>query len=503
MTPSRYVTSLIEAFDRYADRPAVIFGDDELSYAEFRDTAYRIARALRELGVERGTGVTWVSGNRPELLLTRLAAHLLGARFTAVVLDSDAHGIEHILRDSEPTVIVLENPSPAAVAVPVLSVERLMALAAVQAVVPVAVTARETDIARVMYTSGTTGLPKGVASTFGAMAARAPRDDNQAAARTFLSVTSLATRAGGRCFEQFLTGGRVEILPDFSIPDFVAACARSAPAATYLIPHQIYELLDHPLSRDGVPGLESVAYGASAIAPSRLQEALLRFGAAEFRQGYGMTESAVISRLTPADHRAGVADRPQLLASAGRPVPGVTVEIQAPDGSDLPHGQVGEVCVRSEAVFAGYWRRNDLTATVIRDGWLHTGDLGRFDDDGYLYLVDRLADLIMVDGHKSYAAPIEAVLSRDPAVAAAAVVGYERLPGVEEIHAFLVPVPEYSGTPELAARACAPVAAELAEASKPTTVRWLPKLPLVATGKVDKKRLRAIVAAEGRTASGP
>ena len=178
-------------------------------------------------------------------------------------------------------------------------------------------------------------------------------------------------------------------------------------------------------------------------------------------------------------------------------MPEVTVEIRAEDGAVLPSGQIGEVCVRSSAAFAGYWRRDDLTATVVRDGWLHTGDLGRIDDHGYLYLVDRLADLIMVDGHKSYAAPIEAVLVRHPAVAAAAVVGHERLPGVEEIHVFLVAAPGRSGSVELAREACAPIGAELAEASVPTAVHWLPTLPLVATGKPDKKRLRASIAGGG------
>lgn len=184
----------------------------------------------------------------------------------------------------------------------------------------------------------------------------------------------------------------------------------------------VYRLLDDPGTAAGVPGLEVVSYGDSPVLPSRLREAVTRWGG-RWQQGYGMNEAAVICRLTPADHEAAVADRPELLASVGRPVAGVEVEVRDGGGAAVGAGRTGEVWMRSAAMMAGYWGRPGLTASVLRDGWLRTGDLGHLGEDGYLYLDDRVKDVVMVDGDNVYCVPVEAALARHPAVAEAVVVG--------------------------------------------------------------------------------
>lgn len=266
---ARYVTELVGAFERYADKPAIGVEASVLTFSQALDEVYRLAGALAQAGVGRGSGLACVvAGNRPEVVLVRLAAHVLGARLTQVVGSCVVGDLEFVLRDCRPDLVLHDVPVPDT-GVRRLGVAELIALAAAQNPVPVPVRAREGDVARVTYTSGTTGRPKGVASTFAALAARwAVRPEE--AGSVFLSVTSLADRAGGRCLEHLRAGGRVELLEPFDPVEFAIACRRLAPVSTYLMPSMVYRLLDHPGTVDGVPGLHAVSYGASPIQPERL-----------------------------------------------------------------------------------------------------------------------------------------------------------------------------------------------------------------------------------------
>ncbi|RPF44268.1 fatty-acyl-CoA synthase [Streptomyces sp. Ag109_G2-6] len=487
---ARYVTELVGALEQYGEQPAIGAGPRVLGFTEVLDAAHRLAGALADAGVGRGTGLACVTGgNRPEALLVRIAAHLLGARLTQVVTGPAVHGLEFILRDCLPGLVVHDVQVPAT-GVRLLGLDDLIARAAGREPAEVPVRAREEDVARVTYTGGTTGRPKGVASTFGAMAARDVRRGAEWTGAVHLSVTSLAQRAGGRCLEQLRAGGRVEILDPFTPGEFAAACRRLGPVSTYLTPPMVYRLLDDPATAGGIPGLEAVSYGASPILPDRLREAVTRWGG-RWRQGYGMNEAAVISRLTPADHDAAVSGRPGLLASAGRPAAGVEVQVRDERDAVLPAGRTGELWIRSAAMMTGYWNQPELTAEVLRDGWLRTGDLGHTDADGYLYLDDRSKDVVIVDGVNIYSLPVEAALARHPAVARAVVVGRPGAATGEEVCAFLVPAPGHTPSAAAAAEACELVARELAPAHRPTAVFWERDIPLTDRGKPDKRLLRS------------
>ncbi|MEV0990315.1 AMP-binding protein [Streptomyces sp. NPDC049949] len=521
---ARYVTDLIGAFERNAGRPAIGAGPVVMGFSEVLADTYRLAGVLGELGVARGTGLACVTdGNRPEALLVRLAAHVLGARLTQVVIGPATHGLDFMLRDCAPSLVVHDTPVPDS-GVARIGLEELMRLARSREGRPVPVRAREEDVARVTYTGGTTGRPKGVASTFAAMAGRTDtRGEGGAGAVTgksadggegaapggpresvYLSVTSLAQRSGGRCLEHLREGGRVEVLGPFGAGEFAAACRRLGPVSTYLTPAMVYRLLDDPATADGVPGLARVSYGDSPVHPERLRQALTRWGARpRWRQGYGMNEAGVICRLSAADHDAGVTGRPYLLGSVGRPAPGVDVQVRDQDGAEAGPGGIGEVWVRSAMVMAGYWNQPDLTAEVMRDGWLRTGDLGHVDADGYLYLDDRVKDVVMVDGVNIYCGPVEAALTRHPAVAEAAVVGRADDRTGEEVCAFLVPAPGRVPTAAAAAEACLLVARALAPAHRPTTVFWEAALPLTDRGKPDKRLLRKRAAGSAGPAARP
>lgn len=489
MRAARYVTELVGALERYAERPALGAGPVVMGFGEVLDEACRLAGVLAEEGIGRGSGLACVTGaNRPEVLLVRIAAHLQGARLTQVLAGPALHGLDFILRDCRPDLVVHDVPVPGTGA-PRLGLDELVRRAAHVEGTAVSVRAREDDVARVTYTGGTTGLPKGVASTFGAMSARNAVRPAGWAQTVHLSVTSLAQRSGGRCLEQWRAGGRVEILEPFEPREFAAACLRLGPVSTYLTTSMVYRLLDDPLTAYGVPGLEMVSYGDSPVHPERLREAVTRWGG-RWRQGYGMNEAAVICRLSPADHDEAVAGRPELLASVGRPVAGVQVEVRDEQGAVVAPGRTGEVWMRSEAMMSGYWGRPGLTAEVLRDGWLRTGDLGHFDEGGHLYLDDRVKDVVMVDGDNVYCVPVEAALTRHPAVAQAVVVGrHSDLTG-EEVCAFLVPAAGCTPGADVAGEACDLVEKELARAHRPTAVFWERVIPLTARGKPDKRRLR-------------
>jgi fatty-acyl-CoA synthase len=269
-------------------------------------------------------------------------------------------------------------------------------------------------------------------------------------------------------------GATVEILDGFDPAEFVAAAGRASTAVSYLYPSWLYRLLDHP---GDLSGITHLSYGSAPIAPPRLRQALARFGPT-LTQSYATTEAPAITTLTPDDHAAAMDARPELLGSVGKPLPGVRVEIHAADGTPVPIGEVGEVCVRSASMMSGYWRRPDLTATTVREGWLHTGDLGRLDADGYLYLVGRLKDMIIVDGRNHYARPIEDALTGHPAVRDAAVVGTPDDRTGEAIHAFVVA--EGVSVDELRALVDAPI----------TAIEFVDTLPTTPLGKPDKNALR-------------
>ncbi|MFD5799629.1 AMP-binding protein [Streptomyces diastatochromogenes] len=507
-----YVTRLVEALEGHAGRPALGgagLGGRVLDYGALLEEVYRVAGVLGDAGVCRGSGLACVLGeNRAQALLLRIAAHVLGARLTLVVHDPSTYGREYLLRDCRPELVVHDMPVPDT-GVPRLTLTTVLTESARRPAVAVPIAAREDDVARVTYTGGTTGRPKGVATTFRALAARsdgrAARDaEGHRDPGTYVSVTSLAARSGGRCLEHWRAGGRVEVLSGFDAGRLAAACRRLGPASTYLMPPMIYRLLDDPRTTGGIPGLEAISYGASPILPERLRQAVAAWGC-RWQQGYGTTEASVVTRLTPADHAAAVAGRPWLLGSVGRPAAGVEVEVREPGtaGRPLPAGQVGEVWTRSAARMSGYWKRPDLTAEVLRDEWLRTGDLGHTDSEGYVYLDDRVKDIVVVDGDNIYSLPVEAALARHPAVGQAAVVGRPSALTGEEVCAFLVPASDRAASRAVAAEACALVAEKLAPAHRPTTVWWTARLPLTANGKVDKRALRAVAVAAGADPGGP
>jgi long-chain acyl-CoA synthetase len=254
-----------------------------------------------------------------------------------------------------------------------------------------------------------------------------------------------------------------------------------------MVPTMIAMQFEHPdFDAKRMQSLRVLTYGASPMPGALLDRLLGLFPDLDVYQGYGMTESsAVLTSLGPEEHRAGG----DLLRSAGRPVPGVVLSIQDGEGNALPSGETGEVCARAGNFMREYWKRPKETAEAFRGGWYHTGDAGYLDEHGYLYLVDRVKDIIVTDGENVYSAEVENALASHPAVAEVAVIGIPHDVWGESVHAIVVLKADAAATEdELVAYARERIAGY--KVPKSVEFRTEP-LPLSGALKVLKRELRA------------
>ncbi|WP_433445862.1 AMP-binding protein [Streptomyces sp. CA-142005] len=250
----------------------------------------------------------------------------------------------------------------------------------------------------------------------------------------------------------------------------------------------------HPRSRPS--SLAAIIYGGTPSSPTKIAEAIRRFGPVLI-QFYGQNEAGVISALTPAEHDLL---RPERLRSAGRPLPHVQVTIRDTEGRTLPIGSTGEICVRSATVMEGYWKQPQLIAEVLRDGWLHTGDVGFMDADGYLTVVDRFKDLIIVVGGHVYPTEVEDLLNSHPQIEQSAVFGVRDADAVERVCAVVVPATGSSTLTGSDVQAF--VTSRWGTMYRPTEVALIDRMPLTDSGKPDKPRLRVMVE-QGILSAGP
>jgi fatty-acyl-CoA synthase len=237
----------------------------------------------------------------------------------------------------------------------------------------------------------------------------------------FLISTPLSHAGAAFFMPSLLKGGSVVVLPGFDVPTVLETIEKHRITAMMLVPTMIYALLDHPATKVAdQSSLKTIYYGASAISPTRLKEAIERFGPIFF-QFYGQAECPMtITVMRKEEHDPSNLER---LASCGRVVPWVNVALLDDDGNEVPEGQPGEICVQSPLNMKGYWKKPEQTAEAFAGGWLHTGDVARKDEDGFLYIVDRKKDMIVSGGFNVYPREVEDVISQHPAVAAVGVIG--------------------------------------------------------------------------------
>jgi acyl-CoA synthetase (AMP-forming)/AMP-acid ligase II len=455
--------AVVESLTDPGDRVAVI-GENSLAWVECYYAVPRAGRVLvflnHRLAPAELRGIVARSG----------ATLLIGATGSPELLVPDAGSIPSIRT--------------------ILDLDRYEAL--VQDAAPAAPVARRADDpAWIIYTSGTTGSPKGATLTqasllaaVGVTAACRP----MAADEVYLFPFPLCHVAGYNVLNHHRHGRHVVLLPRFEAADFVDAAARHRATATSLAATMLDGLLDH-LDGHGrsVPSLRSVAYGAAPMSPTLIARASDQLGV-ELAQGYGMTElSGNAVFLDPEAHRRGLAGEPGLLVAAGRPGPGVALRLVDDEERDVPVGAVGEILVHGAQVMAGYWDDEPATTDALRDGWLHTGDVGRLDETGLLYVVDRKKDVIVTGGENVASREIEDVLHSHPAVREVAVIGVPDPHWGENVCALVVPQPSRS---DPASDLVELARSRLAGFKTPRHVVLVDRLPRNASGKVLKADLR-------------
>lgn len=491
--PRADVETRLQAFSQHREDVALVHRDRRLTFGDLVDTVHRTARVLADRGLAPGDLAVIIGGNEPEVIVARYAANLLGAGVTQPYAGLSQRARGRIVDDVE-AAMVLVAPGHADEAAAVLAHARPVpslvvdeALVAGVGADPVACGARPDDVEQIRHTGGTTGHPKGITYTFGhhlqmieTPAFRGMLGGEETPG-TQLVCTTIAHAAGGIADRTLAGGGTVVLLDGFEAGEVLATIERERITDMWILPPLLHRLLDHAdLERRDTSSLRTVVYGGAPAVPARIAEAVRRIGRV-FVQFYGQTEAGGISILTREDH-----DDPALLETVGRVLPTTELAVRDEHGAPVPDGATGELWVRTGMAMDRYWKQPELTArTIAADGWVRTGDVGFLDARGYLHVVDRLGDVVVVVGGHVHTSEVENVLVEHPAVREAAVFGAPDADGAESVHAAVV-VDGALEPGELAGH----VAEHQGAMAAPDAVTVIEEMPLTDTGKVDKVALR-------------
>ena len=472
---------------------------DTLTYTQLDDRSSRLANALLGLGARAGSRVAYLGRTAPEVVELLFAVAKIGAVLVPLNWRLSPRELGPVLDDAGAPVLVAAPPHlevAAALAEPrgvrVVDVDRDYEhlLAGHDAVDPGG-RGQSGDVVVQMYTSGTTGVPKGVLTTHRNLAAAAETSPYWQFDAASVSLTPLPLFHIGGIGWAFLglwNGATTILISEFDAAEVLDTFEHRRVTNAVLVPTMLQLLTAAPgaASRD-YSALRSIAYGASPITTPVLKAALRTFRCSFFGV-YGLTESTGgVVHLEPHDHDPD-GPRAHLLRSAGKPLPWVELRIVDPVTSrDVATREVGEVWVRAPNVMAGYFNRPDETDAAIVDGWLRTGDGGYLDEDGYLFLTDRIKDMIVSGGENVYPIEVEEALAQHPNVADVAVIGVPDERWGETVMALVIPRGEAApAVEELVAFA----RARLAGYKVPRVVSFVDELPRTASGKVLKRELR-------------
>ena len=492
---------LHQALDDWAARqPKALFAAEagrQMRYAEAQAATRRLAAAFQQTGLTPGQRVAVLSKNRIEVVLLYYAVARAGLTLVPLNTRLAAEEWVYLLADAQPSVLFVDAPFVGPIdGLRTRLATRCVALDATPgwesfqswlnneaATSEVAVQPDPDRDLLQLYTSATTGRPKGAVLTHRAVCANieqigqaiatSPGEPSLVVAPLFHAAVVPST------LTPLARGGSIYLQAEFRPAEVVRALDEEQIGFAVLVPAMLQACLsDVPdLSMRRFEALRLIYYGSSPISEPTLRSAMRAFGCG-FVQSYGMTEaSQAVTFLTPEDHMRGLTGRPELLLSAGRAAPGTQIAI----------GDAGEVLVRGPQLMRCYWGQPDATSAALRDGWLHTGDLGTLDRDGYLTIRDRLKDMIVSGGENVYPRAIEDVLADHPAVAEAAVIGVPDARWGETVKAVIVP---RAGCAVDADEVIAFCRHRLGGFEVPRSVELMDALPRNAAGKVLKRVLR-------------
>ncbi|URN14987.1 MULTISPECIES: long-chain-fatty-acid--CoA ligase [Streptomyces] len=488
-----------------ADRPqvtAVVCEDRGLSYARLHRESNRVAHAVRAAGAAPGARVAYLGKESEHYYEILFGCAKSETVLVPVNWRLTAPEVGHILQDSGSELLFLEEEFAPLLdrlpTAPPKTVVRLGAAGGFHAwkaehpdTEPASSATPDTPVAQ-LYTSGTTGLPKGVVlahrSFFAVRDALAAerldwidwRDGDVA----LVGIPGFHVGGLWWATQNFNAGTTVVVMRAFTPRGAIDLIREKGVTTACVVPAMLRMMLTEPgTGPDDFTTLRKIVYGGSPISEALLEESLAVFGS-EFAQIYGLTETGNTAVcLPPADHVPG---HPRMKA-AGRPYPGFRCKAVDRDGGELPPGAVGEICLSTPARMVEYWGLPDRTAETLVDGWVHTGDAGYVDEDGYVFIRDRIKDAILVAGENVYPAEIENALERHPGVAEAVVVGTPDERWGERVHAFVVPVAGREPAPGDLHRF---LADRLAAFKLPAAYEFIDRVPRNPSGKILRRELR-------------
>jgi fatty-acyl-CoA synthase len=496
-----FPSALLEALREAPGSPAFEHGEGIVSRGELLELIGRLAAALRAAGLGPGRGLAVSLAVSPEAFAAQMAAHVLGCRVVGVRPGYTPGQLVHVLGMDVDALLVDRSTATAdlltaAGRTRLLSLGDMMAASSEDGGAEPVITAQPDDVAFVAFTSGSTGNPKGCAITYQALTAHwawQPRGWSPVAAelasafQRYMLFGTLSSIVVMEFLGPCLLGGGTAVIPeDDGRPLFPYAIERHRITGSIITVPRLCQMLDLLRKEPAdVSSLRGLMVSGSPLTPDRLAEAVDRLGPVVY-QGYGQTEVGNIAMLTPGDIAGGPDG---LLASTGRPHPRVEISVRDEAGRELVPGHDGEIFVRCPYQMKGYWGDPGETRDVVRDGWIRTRDLGHVDDKGYLYLVGRTRDVILVNAMVVYAGPIERVLASHPDVIDAYVTGAPDERTGEAVHAFVVPAGDRAFDGAAPADLAALVRAQLGEDSVPHTITAVRGVPVAASGKPDKRAL--------------
>ncbi|HEY3655314.1 MAG TPA: long-chain fatty acid--CoA ligase [Steroidobacteraceae bacterium] len=506
-----YLTQALHRALRYhPQRFATVFGPRRTTFAQFIDRVARLAGALKQIGMNSGDRVGILALNSDRFLELYFAIWWAGGVVNPINIRWSAREIVFSLDDCDTHVLAVDEAF--APMVTELS-ERSQALRTIiymgsgearsgmfgfedliAAHAPAADALRcNDDLAGVFYTGGTTGFAKGVmlshANLFtnalmGLCEGIADADD------VGLHVAPMFHLADGFFAIMLAMRGCTQVIsPSFQPEQVLRTIQTESVTTVLLVPTMIQMLIDYPRwSEFRADSLNKVIYGASPISESVLDRAMQRLPNVRFMQAYGQTEmSPAVTFLRP-EHHDAEGRRLGKHRSAGRPLLGVEVKIVDGHGLDVVRGAVGEIAARGPGVMLGYWNKPAETAAVLRDGWMHSGDAGYMDDEGFIYIVDRLKDMIVSGGENVYSAEVESAIAKHPGVATCAVIGIPDPKWGEAVHAVIV---RRAGAAEIGVDEIRDHCRQMIAGYKcPRSVEFRDALPVSGAGKVLKSVLR-------------
>ena len=496
-----------DAWRRTGEGSELYFEDQHWTGPQLADRSRKLSGGLREAGLRPGERVVICMANCPEVGISYQAIWRAGAVTTPVLFLLSTDELRHVLTDSGAVLVITTPeflPKVSAAAAGVRSVRGivvvgpaapggdvpLLSFAELEAAAPAPIVdADPASLAALLYTGGTTGRAKGVMISHNALSASswAALATSYDPVMTSMLIPLPLSHVYGLMINAMqlhsIDPGSTVLMRWFDPAGWLALMAGHKVTTSSVVPSMLQMLLQQPLEDYDLSALVRITSGAAPLPAQVAEDLERRLPGVEIAEGYGCTETAAIISTSP----IGGARR----GSVGIPAPGVDLRIERPDGTEAEPGGEGEICVAGPLVMTGYWNSPDETRAALRGGYLHTGDVGRLDDDGYLYIVDRIKDVIIRGGYNVYPRDAEDALIQHPDVVAAAVVGRPDPKYGEEVVAF---VQLRAGAQVTPAELVAFGKEHLSAVKYPREVKIIDAIPLTSVMKTDRKLLRAMVA---------